>query len=142
MLSKLQKYQNLDIRSLLNQSIRDNEKAILDLNRDQMYEKGVVDVQRPTHKEHYAPGTIRQKKKKATYKKTSFVTLKWFGDFYQAMKIVLFSDRFVITSDDLKWSNWLEPNDRFTNALGLTDKSLSKTRDILRDSIIRKIHAI
>jgi len=107
-----------------------------------MYEKGVVDVQRPTHKEHYAPGTIRQKKKKATYKKTSFVTLKWFGDFYQAMKIVLFSDRFVITSDDLKWSNWLEPNDRFTNALGLTDKSLSKTRDILRDSIIRKIHAI
>ena len=105
MLNKLQKYQNLDIRSLLNQSIRDNEKAILDLNRDQMYEKGVMDVNRPTNKEHYAASTKVQKLKQATFKKVSFVTLKWFGDFYASMKIIFFSDRFVITSDDLKWAN-------------------------------------
>jgi len=138
-LSKLKKYQNLDIRSLIDQSIRDNEKTILTLNQDQMYEKGVMDVDSPSHREHYAKGTVYQKKKKARYKKTDFVTLKWDGDFYSTMKIIHFNDRFVIAADDFKWANWLEPNDRFGKALGLTDKSKSILRDIVRTDILRRI---
>ena len=142
MLSKLKKYQNLDVRSLLNQSIRDNEKAILALNQSQMYDEGVMDINRPQSQLEYAESTKRQKLKKARYKEVGHITLRWFGDFYQAMKIVFFSDRFVIVSDDLKWANWLEPQGRFSKALGLTEKNKSRLRDIVRDSLIRRLRNV
>lgn len=142
MLSKLKKYQAVDIRSLLNQSIKENEKAILQMNQDQMYEKGITDTDAPNYKERYAESTKKQKLKKAKYKKVDFVTLRWDGDFYESMKIILFEDNFVISADDLKWANWLEPNQRFGKALGLTDESISQLRDLIRDSIIRRIRNV
>lgn len=142
MLSKLKRYQAIDIHLLLNQVIKENEKTILTLNQAQMYDKGVTDIDAPNYKEQYAESTKRQKLKKATYKKIDFVTLRWDGDFYESMKIILFNDNFVITADDLKWANWLEPNTRFGKALGLTDESKSKLRDLVRDSIIRKVRNV
>ena len=139
MLNKLKKYQAIDIRLLLNQAIKENEKAILQLNQDQMYIKGVTDIDAPNYKERYAESTKKQKLKKATYKKVDFVTLRWDGDFYESMKIILFEDNFVISADDLKWANWLEPNTRFGKALGLTDESMTQLRELVKDSIIRKI---
>ena len=55
------------------------------------------------------------------------------------MKMVIFRDYFVITTDDLKWANWLEPNKRFGNALGLTDSSIEKVRDIVLPGILKRI---
>jgi hypothetical protein len=141
-LSNLKKYQTLDIHQLLNMVIKENEKGIIKLNQDQMYEKGVTDTDAPNYKERYAESTKRQKLKKATYKKIDFITLRWDGDFYESMKIILFNDNFVITADDLKWANWLEPNTRFGKALGLTDESMSQLRELVRDSIIRKVRNV
>lgn len=137
--AKIQNLQSLNLGVIINDSARDKEKEILQLNQDQMYEKGVMDVNRPANKLHYAASTARQKRRKATYKRTDHITLRWFGDFYQAMKLVFFKDRFEIASNDLKWANWLEPQERFKSALGLTPESLQRVRAILRPGIIRKI---
>jgi hypothetical protein len=61
------------------------------------------------------------------------------GDFFDKFKMVLFKDRFVITSDDAKWGDYLEPNPRFENALGLTEDSIKKVRDMVLPLIIKKI---
>jgi len=138
-LNKLKKYTNLDIRSLLDQSIRDNEKAILALNRDQMWSDGTVDVNRPRIKEHYSDFTIPLKKKFARYKKTSFITLRWDGDFYESLYIEHEQTQFVIKSDDPTWLFSLEPQVRFENTLGLTRGSKAILRDIVRTDILRKV---
>jgi len=140
--AKIKRLQSVDLHTIVNDSVREKEKQIITLNQDQMYKSGVMDVERPNKKLKYAESTIRQKKRKATFKKTEFITLRWFGDFYDAMKIIFFKDRFVIVSDDLKWANWLEPQDRFENALGLTDKSRSFLKTILRPEIITRLKRV
>ena len=137
--AKIKRLQSVDLHQIVNDSAKENEKEIVEMNQDQMYKQGTLDVNKPGKKEKYAPGTVRQKKKKATFKKTDFITLRWFGDFYEAMKLIFFSDRFVIVSDDLKWANWLEPQDRFENALGLTGKSMTLLKKIIRPGIINKL---
>jgi hypothetical protein len=47
----------------------------------------------------------------------------------------MFKDKIVIQADDLKWANWLE--DRFNNALGLTEESLKIIRDKVKTSFIK-----
>lgn len=136
---KIKRLRAVDLHLIVNDSARDNEDKIVRLNQDQMFDRGVMNIKKPNKREKYAPSTIRQKKRKATFKKTEFITLRWFGDFYEAMKIIFFKDRFVITSDDLKWSNWLEPQDRFGNALGLTERSRVSLKKILKGPIIRKL---
>ena len=136
---KIQRLKAVDLHMIVNDSARAKEEDIILLNQDQMWKSGIMDVNKPNRKLEYAPGTIAQKKKKATFKKTSFITLRWFGDFYESMKLLFFKDRFVIQSDDLKWANWLETQARFTNALGLTDKSMDKLKRILKPGIIMRL---
>jgi len=136
---KIQRLQNIDLHTVINDAARDKEDQILQLNQDQMYEEGVMDITRPRNKLKYAPGTIIQKRKKATFKRTSHITLRWFGDFYDKMKIIFFKKEFVIASTDLKWANWLEPQDRFAKALGLTEKSMKRLREILKLQIVKKL---
>ncbi len=136
---KIQRLQSVDLHAIINDAAREKRQDIIELNRDQMWKAGVMDVNKPGQKLEYAPSTIKQKKRKATFKKTSFITLRWFGDFYESMKLVFFKDRFAIDDDDLKWANWLEPQDRFENALGLTDKSMTKLRKIITAPIIRRL---
>ena len=140
--TKIKRLQSVDLHQIVNDAAMKTEKQIITLNQDQMYKEGVLDVERPGKKEKYAASTIRQKKRKAKYKKTEFITLRWFGDFYDAMKIIFFKDRFVLTSDDLKWANWLEPQDRFSHALGLTDKSRSFLKTILKPEIINRLKRV
>jgi len=135
---KIQRLQNIDLHAVINDAARDKQGQILRLNKDQMYEEGVMDVTRPG-KLKYAPGTIAQKRKKATFKRTDHITLRWFGDFYAKMKIIFFQKEFVITSLDLKWANWLEPQDRFAKALGMTEKSMKRLRQILKLQIVLKL---
>ncbi len=136
---KIQRLQSVDLHAIINDSAKEKKDQIIRLNQDQMWKAGVMDVNKPGQKLEYAPSTIKQKKRKATFKKTSFITLRWFGDFYESMKLVFFKDRFEIAADDLKWANWLEPQDRFGNALGLTDKSMTKLRKIITAPIIRRL---
>lgn len=137
--NKIKRLQSVDLHRIVNDSVREKKDAIIELNRDQMWKKGVMDVDKPGSKLQYAPSTIRQKRRKATFKKTQFITLRWFGDFYESMRLIFFKDRFVIVADDLKWANWLEPQDRFGNALGLTKISKSRLRNILKSEIIKRL---
>ena len=116
--------------------VSEEKDLIKELNKDQMYEKGVMDVDRP-HKLKYADSTKRQKKKKARYKKTDFITLRWMGDFYESLKVLLFEKYFVISSDSNIWARFLEPQDRFGKALGLTEKNKGVLQKVLKDDLIR-----
>lgn len=137
--SKIKSLESVDIGQIINQAALQKEKQILQLNQDQMYEQGIMNVHKPAQRLDYAPSTIRQKKKKATFKRTDHITLRWFGDFYDRMKLIFFRNRFEIVSKDLKWANWLEPQKRFENALGLTDKSMHQLRILLKPIIIKQL---
>ena len=133
---KIKRLRAVDLHQIINDAAREKKYQIIQLNQDQMWKSGIMDINKPGQKLKYAASTIKQKKKKATFKKTSFITLRWFGDFYDSMKLLFFKDRFVVQSDDLKWANWLETQDRFENALGLTDKSMAALKRILKPGII------
>ena len=136
---KIRRLQSVNLNAIINDSARENEPAIIKLNQDQMWERGVMNVNKPQEKLEYASSTIRQKRKKAAFKKTQFITLRWFGDFYKSMKLIFFKDRFVVSADDLKWANWLEPQDRFSNALGMTPESMKRLRALLKPSIVNRL---
>lgn len=131
-----------DFPKVLNSIIKGLEKDILDLNRDQMYEDGILDVNDPGSIQYYAPSTIKNKTRRAKYKRVDHITLKWEGDFHKDLKIKYEADQFTIVSDDVKWKNWLEPQDRFKNALGLTEESLSLLRDWVREKLIERYYAV
>lgn len=136
---KVASLEKIDINDIVDDSLREIEDFILELNQKQLYEDGVIDVRNPSKREHYAASTIRQKKRKATYKKTEFITLRWDGDFYGSFKLIIFDKVFVIQATDLKWANWLEPNPRFENALGLTEKSKDELRKEILPVFIRQL---
>lgn len=136
---KIARLEKIDINKIVDDSIREIEKFILELNQKQLYEEGVIDVTKPDKREHYAASTIRQKKKSATFKKTDFITLRWDGDFYDSFRLIIFDKFFVIQARDLKWANWLEPNPRFENALGLTEESKQEVRDIILPVFLKRI---
>jgi len=136
---KIKRLESLDLHEIINDAAREKKDDIIKINQEQMWSRGVMDINKPNQKLKYAPSTARQKRKKATFKKTDFITLRWFGEFYESMKLIFFRYKFVIQSDDLKWSRWLEPQDRFTDALGLTKKSMGKLRKLLRPSIISQL---
>lgn len=135
---KIKQLQAIDVDAIVDAAIVENEEAILNANRDQMYERGQIDVQKPDYREKYAASTIRQKRKTARFPKTDFITLKWTGEFHDSLKLLIFKDKIVIQSDDLKWANWLE--ERFKNALGLTSDSLSVIRDKVKSSFLNILH--
>ena len=135
-LARVRKYKNFP--RILNNIIKDNESEILAMNRDQMWEDGIVDVKRNLQWD-YQPSTIKQKKRKAKFKRTDHITLKWTGSFHDKMKLIIKPKSFIITSTDEKWTqfssgNWGEG--RFKNALGLTKKSLSQLRELVRSDLI------
>ena len=137
---KIQSLKSVDLHKIINDSAKEKEVFILKLNRiDQMWEKGIMDINKPRQRLKYATSTISRKKKKARFRKTDFITLRWFGDFYESMLLLFFKDKFIIQSDDLKWANWLEIQDRFENALGLTDKSMNLLKRILKPEIIKQL---
>lgn len=136
---KIKKLLSIDINQILDDSIREIEEFIINLNKEQLYEEGIIDVNNPGKREHYTASTIRTKQRHAAYKKTEFVTLRWEGDFYETFKVIIFDKEFIISATDLKWANWLEPNPRFGNALGLTDESKKKLRAEILPVILRRI---
>ena len=136
-LARLRKYKNFPV--VLNKIIKDNEPEILALNRDQMWEEGIVDVSNPRAILDYAPSTVKQKKKRARYKRTDHITLKWTGSFHDKMKLKIEPEQFIITSTDAKWSKFSSGDwgqGRFENALGLTKESRVDLRDLVKSDLI------
>src|SRR5512133_737819 len=135
---KLSRLQAINIGKLFDDILKENEDEICDLTRDQMYEKGIVNVNKPNERLQYAEST-KKAKRKAPFNKTSFITLKWKGDFHKDLKLIIFKDKFVIASDNKIWGNYLETQTRFQSALGLTEKSKSEVREVMRDEMIKGI---
>jgi len=135
---KLKKLQEIDINRILDECLKEIEDFILELNKEQLYEKGEINVKNPNKREKYTQAYRRLKGRKATYKKTEFVTLRFEGVFYDSFKLIIFDKEFIISATDLKW-NWFEENPRFKNALGLTEESKKKLRKELKPLIIEGI---
>ena len=136
-LKKLNKFSNMNV--VLNRILKQFEKDILNLNRDQMYEDGVMDINNPSSILHYAPSTIKNKKGRAKFPRVDHITLKWEGDFHKTLKIEYGKDFILIFSEDNKWKSYLEPQDRFENALGLTNESLALLRDWVKEELIKQV---
>lgn len=136
---KIKALQSIDLNRMLDDSIREIEDFILEINQEQLYEKGQIDVNNPGKREQYAESTKYQKLKRAEFKKTDFVTLRWNGEFYDSFKLLIFEDSIIISATDLKWANWLEGNKRFGNALGLTEEGKDKLRAELLPIFIRRL---
>ena len=136
-IEKLSRLRAINLRTLFDTILRDNEDYICNLNRDQMYDEGVMNV-RTGQKEKYAASTIKAKHR-APFPKTDFVTLKWKGEFHNTLKLQILKDTFFIMSHHGIWNKYLEPQKRFESALGLTKESKSELRDLVRDELIRKI---
>ena len=137
---KLSHLRAINIRTLFDDILRENEKDIVDFNRDQMYEEGIMNV-KTKKKERYSPATIRAKKK-APFNKTEFITLKWMGKFHDSLRLLIFKDYFVVSSDNTIWANYIETQERFGKALGLTKESQESLKEIVRDEMIKKIRNV
>jgi len=136
-LAKVRKYKNFPV--ILNSIIKDNEPEILAMNRDQMWEDGIVDVNNPRAILDYAPSTVKQKKRRARYKRTDHITLKWTGSFHDKMKLKIEPEQFIITSTDDKWSKFSSGTwgqGRFENALGLTSENKEELRQLVKSDLI------
>ena len=138
---KISALRAINLEILFDQTIRDNEKDILDLNREQMYEEGTMDITKPGKIERYSPLTIKAKKR-APFNRTDHITLKWMGAFHASLKILIFKAKLVISSDNSIWDKYLEPQGRFSNALGLTEENKGKLRDIVERDITRKLRNV
>jgi hypothetical protein len=138
---KLSRLKDINIKRLFDEILKENEDLICDLNRNQMYDEGILDVNNPAAIEHYKPSVVKAKRR-APFPKTEFITLKWKGDFHGSLKLVIFKDTFVISSNNKIWANFLEPQDRFGSALGMTVKNKSELRELSRDELIKKIRNV
>ena len=121
---------------IFKKAVKENEKAILDLNREQMYEHGIVDVNKPTQSLQYSNLTKQFKtgavagRKPAKYPRIDHITLKWDGTFHKSLKVKFLDNYFIIWSSDPTWVFDLELQTRFENALGLTVGSIDKLVDL------------
>lgn len=131
-LAAIRKYSN--ITRVLNRIIKDNELEILALNRDQMYEEGIIDVNNPSAIIQYAPSTVKAKQKRAKFKRTDHITLKWDGDFHKGLFIKIEEKLFTIKSKNLPYPGFLDG--RFANALGLTEASKEELRKLIKSDLI------
>jgi hypothetical protein len=135
---KIAQLKSIDLDRSFDEVLKENEKDILDMARGQMYDQGIMNVDKPNEKLHYAPSTIKAKKR-APFNRTEFITLKWTGKFFSKLKLLIFKDKFVISSTDTTYANFIEPQERFGHALGLTSDSKAELRDKVKDEMIRKV---
>ena len=131
-LAAIRKYNNMP--KMLNRIIKDNETEIVAMNRDQMWEDGIVDVNNPGAILQYAPSTIASKKKRARYKRTDHITLKWTGAFHKGMKLKIEPEQFQIISSNLPYSGFMDG--RFGDSLGLTETNKEELRKLIKSDLI------
>jgi len=124
----------------LDRILKRQTKTILDWNRDQMYEHGIIDVRNESKREKYSPATIKAKKK-APYNKTEFITLKWTGKFHDGLKLDIREKDILIKSDYPAWKYHYKEA-RLGNALGLTKENIGNLRDKVKEEIIKELRDV
>lgn len=136
---KLNKILELNVTNLFIEVMKDHEADIIQLNQLQMSEDGTMDVENPGVQLQYAKSSVYAKQRYATYKNTDFIDLHFNGALYAEMMCVFFQKFFEIHSLDPKWPNFIEPQERFSKALGLTDKSKEITGQLVKEDFIKAI---
>lgn len=136
---KISRLKAVRLDRLFDAVVKAHKKELIQMNRDQMYEEGILDIGTGAGQQQYAESSLYAKRKYARYKKDDFITLKQMGDFHKAIDIKILPDEIVFYSDDEKWVNWLSPQDRFKRALGLTDDNLDKLREIVKEGVLKKL---
>ena len=131
-LAAIRKYNNMP--RVLNRIIKDNEPEIIAMNRDQMWEDGIVDVNNPSAILDYAPSTVQSKKRRARYKRTDHITLKWSGDYHKGMKIKQEPEQFTIISTKVPYPGFMDG--RFGNSLGLIEENKEELRQLIKSDLI------
>jgi len=131
--------QSINVLAIVDDAIMDHEADIIKLNQSQMYDKGIINIDRPTDKQRYAARTIKIKKKHARYPKTDFITLKWDGTFHESLSLDVRSDEVEIISDDPKYESELAPR---YNPLGLTSESWDSIKPGIKDNVIKSLRNV
>ena len=103
----------------LRDEVLNERKLAVRLVRDQMWH-GQINPVRPRQKLYYTKFTIGLKKRFARFPKTDYITLKWDGDFHDS---IFLNNRRQLDSNNPTWLNKLRHQERFENALGLTEQS-------------------
>ena len=134
---KLKRLKAISTGKFLDRILKANSGNILDMNRSQMWDKGIIDVKNPGRKERYSPATIKAKKH-SPYNKTEFITLKDKGKFHAGLKLEINKEDIVIKSDTPYWK-YHEKGQRLGNALGLTENSISELRETVKEEILNKL---
>ena len=140
--AKLEKWNKIDTSILLNEILKRNEQYIINLNRNQLFDDGIVDSENPNRIYPYAESTRKQKIKKAKFPKVDFITLKWDGIFQDGMFIEYLRDRIRINSTDEKWNKFRLWDDRFTNALGLTRENFKELISLIRRELLHELRQL
>lgn len=128
---------NLDINEILYEIYQKKEfqELVIDENLVEQLFKHGIDSKGNSLGE-YAPSTIKAKKKKG--QPYDRITLIDHGDFYETYKFTAMKNGFDLFMDGKK-----ESTDLFKrygkDVLGLTDKSLDKICELVRDEIIEYI---
>ena len=134
---KYKRLKAINIGKLLDRILKANTRDILDMNRSQMWDKGIIDVKDPGRKERYSPATIKAKKR-SPFNKTDFITLKDKGKFHAGLRLEINKEDIVIKSDTPYWK-YHEKGQRLGNALGLTENSISELRETVKEEILNKL---
>ena len=129
---------------MLSDIFKKNKTFILDMNREQMYSYGVMDVNNPNSTVEYADYTKIAKVggikgiRKAKFPRIDHITLKWDGTFHKSLKIKIEKEWFTIWSNNTTWVYDLSTQMDFENALGLTDKSIKKLIELVLPLFIKQ----
>ena len=134
---KYKRLKGISFTKLLDRILKANTRDILDMNRSQMWDKGIIDVKDPGRKEKYSPATIKAKKR-SPFNKTEFVTLKDKGKFHAGLRLEINKEDIVIKSDAPYWK-YHDRGERFRNALGLTKDNISELRETVKEEILNKL---
>lgn len=112
------------------------QAQIIDLNQNQLYEKGIQADGTPTG--DYAPITISHYKPLAAAEgrdgRSDHITGKDTGQTYASMKVASLPDGFKIEADDR--NNFFEREDK---GLGLTSESLNEIRPEIKERFVETL---
>lgn len=120
----------INVRALVAKSISNNERAIVDLNRQQMYAGNDANDKFITPE--YTDYTVEKKIEKG--QPFDRVTLYDEGDFYQSMFLQPFGSEFEVQATDYKTGALKEKYGE--NILGISDGKLDDAAEIIKDTLI------
>jgi hypothetical protein len=113
----------------------ENEKEIVSLNQEQLYDKGVRANNTPVGSEYpYTQFTKAIKARKG--QRIDHVTLKDTGDFYKSFELIVTDKSFEIIAKDSKTEKL---KDKYKpEILGLTEESIAIVRGMLKAYLLKE----